>query len=402
MNHRLNVLAAAIAALLVAPLPCAASQAGAPAAATPAAPANSMTIPALGLSYQGQYLAWITAHDGKTELMLASSAGRHVHAVTIPGACAETGLRWAQKWNTLAILTQCTASTSATHAIHGALWMVDVGVGAKPTLPRKVADIPGTASDLQWRTDDKVIAFLYAPEAAAPHSIAAVVATGGMPQLTTPADWNVHEYRLLPQNGGVMYTANAGAAAQPQAPALYLQTGRVPKVLFDPATAKGALRGLRVSLPGWTNSLPSFVTFLGRRPGATSSRIYGLWPSHGGPGKWPGQLAWYRTRPGAPIISTALVNGMVRVSDGLYAFTVPGAIHAGRMPFSVALPSTNDFPNGAWGAHATGGNGYAGASVAFVQTLPGRPPVIRAGRFSTKAPPIVWSAGTMQVAMASH
>ncbi|HEX7323738.1 MAG TPA: hypothetical protein VF292_00090 [Rhodanobacteraceae bacterium] len=410
MHIRTNILAAGIAALVATPL------AGAAPSTTPAPQVtpDAMTIPAVALSYRGQYLAWITAERHRTTLMLASSAGRNAHAVPIPGGCAETALSWARRWNTLAVLTQC--PTTAAGGAHGALWVVDVGL--RKAVPRKVADIQGTASDPQWRTDDKVIAFLRVPEGATLHSIAAVPVAGGTPQRTTPAGWNIRDYRLLPQNGGVLYTADARAAPASQAPALYVQTGRVPKVLFDPATAKGALHGLRVSLPDVNPWLPRTVLFLGRQPGATSSgRLYTLRPGHD-PGPYiygSRQIAWYTSQGvGNVTVYTVQVDGGVCVSFGLdpfttdyppsqgrYAFTVRGTINAGPVPFSVALPSTNDFPNGAWGAHA-GGSGYAGANVAFVQTLPGQPPVIRAGRFSTTAPPIVWMAGASRVAMAAH
>src|SRR6185437_450089 len=167
-------------------------------------------VPAVALSYDGQHLAWIVSHGDDTELMLGSWNGRNAHAVAIPGGCREEGLRWAPRWNTLAVLTRCKIDPSNTKPISGAIWLIDVNAG---TAPKKLADIDGFASGMQWSRDGKRIAFLYVPgatrlpEATASGNprvgvigesdvqvqhVANLAISGGTPQVLTPSDLYVY------------------------------------------------------------------------------------------------------------------------------------------------------------------------------------------------------------------
>ncbi|HVU83155.1 MAG TPA: S9 family peptidase, partial [Rhodanobacteraceae bacterium] len=119
-------------------------------------------IPAVALSYDGQHLAWVVAHDEKTELMLGAWNGQNAHAVAIPGGCREEGIRWAPRVNHLAVLTRCEVDPSNTKPINGAIWLIDVDAG---TPPRKLANVEGFAQGMQWSRDGQHIAFLYVPGA---------------------------------------------------------------------------------------------------------------------------------------------------------------------------------------------------------------------------------------------
>ena len=76
-------------------------------------------IPAVALSHDGQHLAWVVAHREQTQLMLGSWNGQNAHAVAIPGGCREEDLRWAPRWNMLAVLTRCHIDPSNTKPIQG-------------------------------------------------------------------------------------------------------------------------------------------------------------------------------------------------------------------------------------------------------------------------------------------
>ncbi|MGH8257557.1 MAG: hypothetical protein ACRET0_15245, partial [Steroidobacteraceae bacterium] len=80
----------------------------------------------------------------------------------IPGHCAATGLRWAPRWNTLAVLTQCPAEPDSGTPIHSAIWLLDVQAGTAPT---RIAQFDGYASGMQWQNNAATIAFLFDPGA---------------------------------------------------------------------------------------------------------------------------------------------------------------------------------------------------------------------------------------------
>lgn len=377
MQHRIL-----IAALWVSALALGSAHAAAP-LASPAM--GAAPIPAVALSYNGQRLAWIATRGGKAEPMLASWKGTNAHAIAITDACPATGLRWAPRWNTLAVMTQCGANGRDASAAHGSIWIVDVHGGAAP---RKIANFNGYASGMQWKNTGKDIAFLYRP-AAGPGSdsqvVAAVGANGGPFQILTPAHWTVHAFRLARIGDGMAFTATSTASQH--VPVLYAMGKDGPRVVFDPNTATGLEHDLRIGLLRFPAYL---IGFLARSPGANADDLYTIAPSGG---ELVNRTATNKIKPAwftmnrHQVIATRVVDGRVQLikyrmgiswlrQDRLW-FTVDAPIGDGRAPYGVSISYFEGWRR-----------------VAFAQHLPGRAPVVRAGLLATQPPPIVASAGT--------
>lgn len=383
-----------VATFALAPAACASRGA----AAAPQSAAGYQ-IPAVALSYDGTYLAWITTTQGRTDVTLASWTGKNARPVPIPGNCTATGLRWAPRWNELAVLTRCNDAN-----VHSAIWLLDVNAG-KPL--RQVAGLKGYAHGMQWQNNGKAIAFLYAPDAThapdalgaadsgsptdasehhASQVIAAVSAKGGALAIVTPPDLNVHEFRLSPIGDSIAFTATAAAGAAADAlPALYVKAGPAPKVVFDPTAATGALHGLQISLPRSDGYL---LLFLGRQPGASADDLYTVSVSGGTPINQTAQIkikpTWF-TLSDREIVATCIVDGQVQLAryggdfnalrQNRLWFSIAGPIGDGRAPSSVSLVSRP----GLFGLRR----------IAFVQSLPGQTPAIRSGLLSTQPPPVI-------------
>ncbi|MGH8146982.1 MAG: alpha/beta fold hydrolase [Rhodanobacteraceae bacterium] len=369
-------------------------------------------IPAVALSYDGQHLAWIVAHGGKTELMLASWKGQDAHPVAIPGDCREDGIRWAPHWNKLAVLTRCKVDPSNTKPIHGAIWLLDVHAG---TAPHKIADLEGFASGMQWSRDSKRIAFLYVPGATrlpfatasgnprvgviGEHDVqvehvAEVPAAGGTPAMLTPNGLYVYEFRLSPIGNRVAYTAAPPPGDDNWwAAKLYVQDAQpsaAPKVIVDPGTVSGPLHGLQIALPRWSPGAARilFIGGLMSDRGATGGDIYGV-PASGGT---PVNLtegskvtpSWFRFLSDRSLLVTQFASGKVEVTEYALAgntarqtrlwFTVPGMIGDGRAALGVSVSDD-----------------HRSRRIAFSMNSSEHAPEVHSGVLGTQPPPAVTS-----------
>ncbi|TAN02814.1 MAG: S9 family peptidase [Rhodanobacteraceae bacterium] len=369
-------------------------------------------ISAVALSYDGQHLAWIVSHHDKTELMLGAWNGQHAHAVAIPGGCHEEGLRWAPRWNTLAVLTRCKIDPSNTKPIHGAIWTLDLNAGSAP---KKVADLEGYASGMQWSRDGKRIAFLYVPgatrlpEATASGNprvgvigetdvqverVASVAAAGGKPEILTPDGLYVYEFRLSPIGNRVAYTAAPPPGDNNWWTAkLYVQEAKpdaAPRIIVDPGTVKGSLHGLQIALPRWSPDAARilFIGGLMSDRGATGGDIYSV-PAGGGE---PVNLtpdskvtpSWFRFLAPRSLMVNQIADGKVQVTEytlqGNTArqtrlwFTVPGYIGDGRAAFGVSVSDNHDT-----------------RKIAFSQSGFDAAPEVHSGVLGTQPPPAVTS-----------
>lgn len=350
-------------------------------ATSPAGPNTSTArFPAVALSYDGQHLAWIATRAGKTELMLGSASGGNAHSVDISGGCTETGLRWARRWNKLAVMTHCADGASA-------IWLLDVNAN-KP--PRQVSRFSGLAQGMRWTAGDKGVAFLYAPDGTN-QRLASVGASGGAPDVLSPANLNVRAfdwsatgpqravYTVAPQNG------NGGAATR-----LYTQwagASTKPALIVDTSTStelKGrylrlprfALNGTRVYFLATRDSHPAAAGNLYRVP-AAGGMLFNMTP---GSGVKP---SWFKVT-GRGIVGTRHVGDRVQVVAYGHAssrpravfFSLPGTLTDGTAPLSVSL-SWRHRPR-----------------IAFVQNAAGQPPTVRSGILSTQPPPAILPNGT--------
>ncbi|MGH8216338.1 MAG: S9 family peptidase, partial [Rhodanobacteraceae bacterium] len=368
-------------------------------------------IPAVALSYDGQHLAWISSQGDQTTLMLGSWKGRDARAISIPGGCREEGIRWAPRWNALAVLTRCRIDPSNTKPIHGAIWVVDVHAG---TPPHKVADLNGFAQGMQWSRDGKRIAFLYVagatrlPYATASgyprvgligesdvqvQGIATVPAAGGPPAMVTPKGLYVYEFRLSPIGSRVAYTAAPPPGDNNWWTAkLYVQdarAGAAPTAVVDPATATGSLKGLQIALPRWSpdNARVLFIGGLMSDRGATGGDIYSVPASGGAPVNLTDGVtvtpSWYTFLDARSLLVTQIASGKVEVTEytlsGNHArqtrtwFTAPGMIGNGSAMLSVSL-STN-----------------SPRRIAYAASSFDQPPEVHAGVLGTQPPPAVTS-----------
>lgn len=368
-------------------------------------------IPAVALSHDGQHLAWIRAHGDQTTLMLSSWQGRDAHAIEIPGGCREEGLRWAPRWNRLAVLTRCKVDPSNTKPIRGAIWVVDVHAG---TPPQKVADLQGFAEGMQWSRDARRIAFLYVPGATRlPYAtasgnprvgviggsdvqvqgIATVPAAGGTPEMLTPKGLFVYEFRLSPIGSRIAYTAAPPPGDNNWWTAkLYVQdarAGAAPTAIVDPATVAGSLHGLQIALPRWSpdNARVLFIGGLMSDRGATGGDLYSVPASGGAPVNLTTGVkvtpAWYTFLDARSLLVTQIARGRVEVTEYTLSynharqtrtwFTAPGRIGDGRAALSVSLSGTSP------------------RRIAYAADAFDRPPEVHAGVLGTRPPPAVTS-----------
>ena len=368
-------------------------------------------IPAVALSYDGQHLAWVVAHHNTTELMLGSWNGQNAHAVAIPGDCREEGIRWAPRWNELAVLTRCKVDPSNTKPIRGAIWLIDVNAG-KP--PRKLADLDGFAEGMQWSRDGKRIAFLFVPgatrlpEATASGNprvgvigetdvqvqyVASIAVTGGAPELLTPKGLYVYEFRTSTTGSRIAYTAAPPPGDNNWWTAkLYVQdakAGASPEIIVDPATVKGSLHGLQIALPRWSpgDARILFIGGLMSDRGATGGDIYSV-PASGGT---PVALtegakvtpSWFTFLDRRSLLVNQVAQGRVQVTEytlsGNHArqtrtwFTAPGVIGDGRAALSVSLSDKSP------------------RRIAYAAQSFDHPPEVHSGQLATTPPPAVTS-----------
>ena len=361
-------------------------------------------LPAVALSYEGRYLAWIVPQRDKTELVLASGSARHPHTVALPGHCSAEGIRWAHRQNELAVLARCASGPGDTQPVHRAIWLLDVPAG---TPPRKLADVDGFAEGLQWTSDSKRIAFLYQPDAAAtPEArsssraavsassggrsvVAAVAVAGGPLQVLTPSTLYVHEFRLSRIGHDVAYTATpASDDAQSAARSLYTQQAIANATLaqvFDPGPAQGSAGDLQVTLPRWSRS--SQIFFLGRLAGDRATTGGDLYRLVGNSGTVQNLTRQQRIKPTwftfhrGHLLVTQMVDGATQVAGyrlmGSWAkqtallFTVPGEIGDGRAASAVSVSYRSP-----------------GSRIAYFQRESAQAsPVLHVGLLGTQPPP---------------
>ncbi|MGH8257556.1 MAG: hypothetical protein ACRET0_15240 [Steroidobacteraceae bacterium] len=339
-------------------------------------------VRAVALSHDAQYLASIVVRDGKPELTLAGWSGSHRLPVAIPGPCPVAEIRWAPRgqWHELAVLTRCHGDPADGEPIHGALWVLNLS--AHNTAPRKIADIDGFASGLEWSVDLKHIAFLFVPGAThvletttagkvgygafgdngvrfgADHQYVGMVAlAGGSPRILTPGNLYVYAFRLAPIGHDIAYTAATIPVDGGQENAkLYVQDtrrGAAPRMIVDPATVGGPLHGLRIGLLRWWPPATQ-IFFIGGNMtnlGAIAGDIYAVPISGGRPvdlisgGK--AASVWFRFLAPNSLFVTQIVDGRVHAVEYTYFatymrqtygwFSVPYLISDGRDPLAVSI-----------------------------------------------------------------
>jgi dipeptidyl aminopeptidase/acylaminoacyl peptidase len=373
--------------------------------------AQVRSIPAVALSHDGRYLAWISTHGEATTLTMAAWNGAHAHAVAIPGDCREEGIRWAPRANELAVLTRCKIDPSNTRPIHGAIWLIDADADAPP---RKLADIDGFAQGMQWSRDGQRIAFLYVPGATRlPYAtasgnprvgvigesdvqvqhVASIAIAGGAPQVLTPPDLYIYEFRASSIGNRLAYIAAKPPGDDNWWTAkLYVQDARAsatPKLIVDPAAASGPLHGLQIALPRWSpdDARILFIGGLMSDRGATGGDIYGVPASGGSPSDLTEGTkvtpSWFTFLDAHSLLVNQIASGKTQVTEYTLSgnsarqtrlwFTAPGQIGDGRAALSVSL------------------SGKTPRRIAYAGESFDQPPEVHAGQLTTAPPPAVTS-----------
>ncbi len=372
--------------------------------------AKVQQIPAVALSYDGQHLAWVVAHKDDHSLMLGAWNGQHARPVTLPGGCKVEDLRWAPRWNQLAVLTRCKVDPSNTKPITGAIWLIDANASGKA--PQRLAEVDGFAQGMQWSPDAKHIEFLFVPGAtrlpfatasANPRvgvigetnvqvqHVASIPAAGGTPTVLTPKDLYVYEFRVAPIGNRLAYTAAKPPGDDNWWTAkLYVQdatAGATPKAIVDPGTVAGSLHGLQLALPRWSPDAARilFIGGLMSDRGATGGDLYSVPAGGGAPvNLTPGiqvTPSWFTFTSPRTLLVNQIARGQVEVAEYTLErsaarqtrlwFTVPGVIGSGRAAFSVALSTTQP------------------RRIAYAANSFEHPPEVHSGVLGTQPPPAV-------------
>jgi dipeptidyl aminopeptidase/acylaminoacyl peptidase len=368
-------------------------------------------INAVALSYDGKHLAWTVSQREKTRLELASGSGRDAKPVAIPGDCKVEDLGWAPRSDELAVLTRCKVDPSNTKPIRGAIWLLDAETHASP---RKLADLDGFADALQWSTDGKRIAFLYVPGATRlpqatasgnprvgeiggedmqVQSVAAISASGGAPQVLTPAGLYAYEFRWSPSGDRIAFTAAPPPGDDNWWTArLYVQqaqAGATPKMILDAADVAGSLHGLQIALPRWSPDAARifFIGGLMSDRGSTGGDIYSV-PADGGA---PVDMtegtrvtpSWFTFLSPRELLVSQIASGKVQLVE----YTITGSSSARQTRTWFTAPGSIGDGSAARAVSLSGDH----KRIAFYESSFAQPPEVHAGVLGTTPPPAVTS-----------
>jgi dipeptidyl aminopeptidase/acylaminoacyl peptidase len=362
-------------------------------------------IDAVQLSPDGRQLAWVMRTGGKPAIEIAQADGSGAHRLTMdakPGSCRQEEIAWAPDSRQLAFLSDCGG-----HAGQLDVYTADVGSGKT----HRLANLHGYAHDLSWSADGRRLAFLYvegatrrasAVAAAKPASgevgvdgleiqrVAVLPAAGGAPALVTPADAYVYEFGWSPDARRIAFVAAPAPGDNNWWIAkLYAQearTGAAPRVLVDPATEHGSLRGLQLALPRWSpdGSRLAFIGGLMSDQGATGGDLYAV-PAAGGTtvNLTPGSHvtpAWFAWTSPTTLLVNQVSNGQSQLADYTVDsgqatqrrvhFTLPASIGDGTASMAVSLSADR-------------------TRIAFVQSSYAAAPEVHAGALGPSVPPAI-------------
>lgn len=314
------------------------------------------TVDSVALSPDGRHLAWAVKTGKGVAIEVADADGRNAHRLTATRDCRELSVAWAADSRRLAFLSDCAGGKPGIE--QGKQNDVYVADTAGKAPPKRITQLKGYVSDLDWRPDGKALGFLYVPNATRRASataatgaqvgeigvdniqvqqVAMVDATGGAVRTLTPGGLHVYEYAFSADGGRIAYVAapppgdNNWWVAK-----LYAQSvggSEKPVTLVDTSTLKGPLKDLQVAVPRFSpdGSRVAFIGGLMSDQGSTGGDIWVV-PANGGaepvdvtPGiqTTPAWLAWAGTDR---LVVSEVAGGSSRVSS--YALPTQGAAKA--------------------------------------------------------------------------
>lgn len=364
----------------------------------------------VALSPNGTRLAYVL--EGKQPaITLADGDGGHAQVLKLGralSACGKRDLAWSPDSRTLAFIADCGKDLTNTQAMHNDVYLADV---AGQAAPRALAQLPGYAHALVWTGDGKALGFLYVPgatrqaaataagaeqvgvigeEPAQIQRVARLDAASGKLALLTGAALYAYEFDFSPHGARLAYTAAPPPGDDNWWVAkLYVQDARpgaAPRVIVDPAAARGALHGLQMALPRFSpdGTRIAFIGGLMSDQGATGGDLYAV-PADGGmlADLTPGITVtpqWFAWKGNDALLVSQNAQGQVQLAD--YAvhgdqatlqaphFSLPASIGAGGAVLSLALSADRQ-------------------RVAYQQSSFEHAPEVHAGTLGSTPPPAV-------------
>jgi len=367
---------------------------------------KARAIGAVQLSPDGNQLAWVVRTDGKDVVEVAKADGSDAHRVgsTRMGDCNETDPAWSPDSRHLSFVASCTRNGEQQRD----LLVIDAQAKSQPS---HMASLPGVVQDFSWAPDGKSLGFLYVPNgtrrasavyAAKPASgeigvdglevqrVASVDAAGGAVHLLSPENTYAYEFAWSPDSQRIAFTGapppgdNNWWLAK-----LFAQDARADAkalAILDPATVKGALRGLQVALPRWSpdGQRIAFIGGLMSDQGATGGDLYAVSASGGDPvNLTPGSRvtpAWFAWTGAQRMVVSQITNGLSQVAEydvdatratlSRALFTLPATIGDGTAEMALSLTADH-------------------GKVAFVQSSYEQAAEVHAGALGSTPPPAV-------------
>lgn len=311
-------------------------------------------------------------------LQVASVDGGHVRTVMIPHAvksCRFSDPRWSPDGRSLAFLSNCNHPEKKSGQFDIFI------VGPRAETAERISQLDGHVHALRWTSNGKALSFLYvkgdlhpigAVTATKPRvgvigrsgvehqRLAVIPASGGTVREITPESLFVYEYDWAPAAKRLVYVAAPPPGRDNWWTAkLYTQVpGAIPKVIVDPSSVTGSLRGLQIALPRWSPD-GSYIAFIGglmSDQGVTGGDIYLVGANGGTPvnltrdiGITPSWLMWTGTRS---LLVSSFAGGSTRLSRFVLhghspatsntLFTVHSAISDGSAMSSVSVSKGHD------------------------------------------------------------
>jgi dipeptidyl aminopeptidase/acylaminoacyl peptidase len=321
---------------------------------------KTRTIYQAALSPDGQWIAWVVAADGGTEIQVAPMTDpAHSRRLTAgTGAtCTEESLAWSYD-NELAFTSDCNPAA-------GTMGQADVYIAAAAATsiaPRRLTHLHGGVTGLAFSPNGQNIACLYIEGATRPagalapmkppagvigvegleiQRVATIETASGAFLQVSPATLHVYEYAWAQDSAALVYTGAPPPGENNWWVAkLYTQplTGQ-PRMVLDPEHTPGPLHGLQIAVPRWSpdGKQIAFIGGLMSDQGATGGDIY-MVPALGGEAKnitpdSDKSAVWIHWLPGAPV-APGLVSGV----DRMQARLLVSWVKSGRVEISELDP----------------------------------------------------------------
>ncbi len=270
---------------------------------------RGVSIDQVAVSPDGKRLAWIVSGEIRVARFDNFAAAQRVTAAPPGQNCDESDMTWAPDSSALAFLSDCAQPSRQDDLYLSSL-------DGQP--PRRLTALKGYVQDPAFSPNGKFIAFLYVPGSMRPAGALAaqdagagligatpaegqriaVVWTGApataSPSLISPEYLHAYEFDWSPDSTSLAFIAadppgenNWWTARlyseQMVASVEYLGAtvvrrvnGLAPRVILDPATVSGPLRGLQIALPRWSpdGKRIAFIGGLMSDQGATGGDVW--------------------------------------------------------------------------------------------------------------------------------